>query len=121
VRLNVDVWPAQRSQLAPAQTAENGEQHQGAVPATDSIGQGEHLGNCQDRPLRRPFLTSSLDPARVTADQPVSTAVLKTALSSRYALATVTALAPASRAAPLARPPPGSALGAPARHGRGAR
>jgi len=51
-RLEVDVGPAQRGQLTPAQAAENGEQDQGAVPAADRIGQGVDLGNGQNRPLR---------------------------------------------------------------------
>jgi hypothetical protein len=50
-RLEVDVRPAQPGQLTPAQAAENGEQHQRTVPATDRIGQGVDLGNGQDRPL----------------------------------------------------------------------
>jgi hypothetical protein len=49
--LEVDIGPAQRGQLAPAQAAENGEQDQGAVPAADRIGQGVDLGNGEDRPL----------------------------------------------------------------------
>ena len=43
--------PAQRGQLAPGQAAENGEQHQGAVPIGHRVGQGVDLGNGQDRPL----------------------------------------------------------------------
>jgi hypothetical protein len=50
-RLEVDIGPAQRRQLTPAQATENGEQHQGALPAADRIGQGVHLRNRQDRPL----------------------------------------------------------------------
>jgi hypothetical protein len=50
--LHIDIGPPQRGQLAPAQTAENAEQHQGSVPAIDRIGQDVDLGNCQDRPLR---------------------------------------------------------------------
>ena len=51
VRLEVDIGPAQRAQLTSAQATENGEQHQGAIPAADRIGQGVDLGNGQDRPL----------------------------------------------------------------------
>jgi hypothetical protein len=55
---------------------------------------------------------------------PSSTAVFITARRNRYALAVATGPVPESRrhrcAAPLAHPSPGSALGAPARHGRAA-
>ena len=49
--LEVDVGPAQRGQLAPAQAAGNGERDQGAVPIGHRVGQGVDLGNGQDRPL----------------------------------------------------------------------
>ena len=70
-RLDVDIGAAQGSQLAPSQTAENGEQHQGAVPPVDGISHGVDLGDRQDRPLRGDFLPSTFDPARVTPYQPV--------------------------------------------------
>src|SRR5262249_22972639 len=41
--LDVEIRAPQRGQLAPAQTAENAEQHEGAVPAADRIGPGVDL------------------------------------------------------------------------------
>ena len=49
--LDIDVAAAQRGQLTPAQTAENREQHEGAVLGADRIGQDVDLGNRQDRTL----------------------------------------------------------------------
>jgi len=49
--LDLDIGSTQRGQFTPAQTAEDTEQHQGAVPATDRISQGVDLGNRQDRAL----------------------------------------------------------------------
>jgi hypothetical protein len=104
-RLDIDVGAPQSCRLAPSQTAENGEQHQGAVSVIDGIGQGVDLGNRQtgrsgECSCPAPWIRHGL--RRIS---PSSTAVLKTALSSRYALAAVTALTSASRS-PHAGPQP---------------
>jgi len=48
--LHVDVTSAQGHQLTPAQTAEYGEQDQGAIPGTGRVGPGAYLSDSQDRP-----------------------------------------------------------------------
>ena len=49
--LQVDIAAAERAQFAPAQTAEHGEQHQGAGPLADRVGERVHLADGEDRPL----------------------------------------------------------------------
>ncbi len=63
-------------QLTPSQTAENSEQHQGAVAATDRIGHGVDLGNVEDRPLRRAFLSGALQAAGEADDALLGSAIL---------------------------------------------
>jgi hypothetical protein len=68
---SIDVRLSQRSQLGPAKTCEGGQEYQRPITRPDLLGHRVDLGHSQDRAFRRNLSVSSLDPARVAADQPV--------------------------------------------------
>ncbi len=69
--VQVDVFWAKRGEFGPAEASEGGQLDQGAVARPDGVGQGVDLRHGQHRAFGRGLLVRALNPARVTADQPV--------------------------------------------------
>jgi hypothetical protein len=63
--LEIQVLPLQRRHLAPTQASETSYQHERLEPSGHAVGELEHLGDGEDRPLGRFLLVCAGDPARV--------------------------------------------------------
>jgi hypothetical protein len=91
-QLQVDVARSECGQFGPSQACEGTQEHERAISRIDRGGQGVDLGDSQDRPLRDASCPAPLIRQGLRRMIASSTAVLRIALSSRYALAVVTVL-----------------------------
>jgi hypothetical protein len=69
--LKIEIIGTQRNYLAPTQTGEGREEHDGAIPPLDQFGQRYHRGDRSDRPLGCFLLVVPTHPARVLGEQSI--------------------------------------------------